>query len=457
MVDSNYLLKGCCPMKVIIIGGVAAGMSAAAKLKRVNKEVDIVVYEKTEHVSFGACGLPYFVGNFFEDADRMLARSVEAFKSSGIEVYPRHEVLNVDEKQKVVTIKNLVTEEVFMDTYDKLMIATGASAIYPPIENSQLNNVFTLKSMEDGHRLKAAMQDDSKKSIAIIGAGFIGLEVVEAAHQYHKKVSIFEINTRILNETFDKEITDILEEELISQDVTLYLGQKVEALIGENKVSGVRTGSQILEADIVVLTAGVRPNTAFLESTNIKRLKNGAIIVNEYGETSLKDVYAAGDCATVKHFLKDEPAYIPLATVANKLGRVVGENLGGNSQTFDMALASSCLKVLDLEAGRTGLSEQEASLQNINYKTVFVNDMNQTNYYPNQQKISVKLLYEADTHIILGGQIVGKRDAVQRVNVLATAIYARLTTQQLALMDFCYAPPFSRTWDVLNIVGNVAK
>ena len=444
-------------MKVIIIGGVAAGMSAAAKLKRVNKEADIVVYEKTEHISFGACGLPYFVGNFFEDAERMLARSVEAFKRSGIVVHPKHDVMHVDEKQKIVTVKNLVTEDVFTDTYDKLMIATGASAIYPPIENTQLKNVFTLKSMEDGHSLKAAMQDNSKKSVAIIGAGFIGLEVVEAAHQYNKKVSVFEINTRILNETFDKEITDILEEELIVKDVTLYLGQKVEALIGNKEVLGVKVQHDVLEADIVVLTTGVRPNTEFLDSTNIERLKNGAIIVNEYGETSLKDVYAAGDCATVKHFLKDEPAYIPLATVANKLGRVVGENLGGKSQTFDMALASACLKVLDLEAGRTGLSEQEAILQNINYKTVFVNDMNQTNYYPNQQKISVKLLYEADTHIILGGQIVGKRDAVQRVNVLATAIYSKLTTQQLALMDFCYAPPFSRTWDVLNIVGNVAK
>ena len=444
-------------MKVIIIGGVAAGMSAAAKLKRINKEASITVYEKSTHVSFGACGLPYFVGNFFEDSQRMIARSIEQFKASGIEVCPLHEVLTIDEVNKTVSVKNLETDEVFTDTYDKLMIATGASAIYPPIENIKLQNVFTLKSMEDGHALKAAMQNENLKSVAIIGAGFIGLEVVEAAKQYGKTVTVFEINKRILPDTFDQEVTDILEAELSSHHVNLQFNEAVVALEGETTVTAVKTASQKIEADIVVITTGVRPNTQFLEGTSLERIQNGAIIVNEKGETSVKDIYAAGDCATVVHYLKDKPAYIPLATVANKLGRVVGENLGGQNETFDMALASACLKVMDMEAGRTGLSEREAIEMEIPYKTVFIHDMNQTNYYPNQEKISAKLIYHAETKVILGGQIVGKKDAVQRVNVLATAIYAKLTTKQLSMLDFCYAPPFSRTWDVLNIVGSVAK
>ncbi len=444
-------------MKVIIIGGVAAGMSAAAKLKRVDKDADIVVYEKSAHVSFGACGLPYYVGGFFEDHNRMIARTVEQFKTSGIVVHPRHEVLTIDEKKKVMTIKNLETNDVFTDSYDKLMIATGASAIYPPIKNRSLQHVYTLKDMEDGHRLKEAMQNKALKSVAIIGAGFIGLEVVEAAKKHHKTVSVFEINERILPDTFDEEMTNILEDELRQHDVHLHLNEAVLELVGETAVTAVKTASQTIDADIVVLTTGVRPNTQFLESTNIERLQNGAIVVNEKGETSIPDIYAAGDCATVVHYLKDEPAYIPLATVANKLGRVVGENLGGKDETFDMALGSACLKVMDYEAGRTGLSEREAIKMGIDYKTVLVHDMNQTNYYPNQEKITVKLIYDAKTFVILGGQIVGKKDAVQRVNVLATAIYAKLTTKQLAMLDLCYAPPFSRTWDVLNIVGNVAK
>lgn len=444
-------------MKVIIIGGVAAGMSAAAKLKRSNKEAVITVYEKSKHVSFGACGLPYFVGNFFENPQNMIARTVEQFKASGIAVNPEHEVLSVDIENKKVVVKNLVTNEVFEDQYDQLMIATGARAIIPPIKNVELKNVFTLKSMEDGHDLKAAMQDESLKRIAIVGAGFIGLEVVEAAKQYGKEVHVFQLNDRVLVDTFDKEITNLLEDELRSHGVHLHLSQTVTELIGNEAVTGIKTKEAEYEVDVVVLTAGVRPNTEFLADTNIEMIRNGAIVIDAQGRTSIEGIYAAGDCATINHILKPEHAYIPLATVANKMGRIVGENLGGAHQTFNGSLASACLKVMDLEAGRTGLSEQEAINLGLNYKTVFITDMNQTSYYPGQTKINIKLIYDADTKVILGGQAVGRKDAVQRVNVLAAAIFARLTTDQLAMLDLCYAPPFSRTWDALNIAGSVAK
>lgn len=444
-------------MKVIIIGGVAAGMSAAAKLRRANKEAQITVYEKSKHVSFGACGLPYFVGNFFEDSQKMIARTVEQFNASGITVHIEHEVLSVDSTNKTITVKNLLTQETFTDTYDKLMIATGASAIIPPIKNVDLNHVYTLKSMEDGEVLKQAMADENLKRVAIVGAGFIGLEVVEAAKQYGKEVHVFQLNDRVLVDTFDKEITDLLEEELRAHDVHLHLSKTVTELVGDEAVTQIKTKDETFDVDVVVITAGVRPNTNFLKETGIEMLRNGAIIIDHEGRTSIDDIYAAGDCATINHLLKNDPAYIPLATVANKMGRIIGENLAGAHQTFNGALASACLKVMDLEAGRTGLSEQEAINLGIDYKTIFITDMNQTSYYPGQSKINVKLIYHAKTKVILGGQIVGRKDAVQRVNVLATAIFAGLTTDQLAMLDLCYAPPFARTWDVLNIAGSVAK
>ena len=444
-------------MKVIIVGGVAAGMSAAAKLKRANKEAQITVYEKSRHVSFGACGLPYFVGNFFEDSQKMIARTVEQFNASGITVNIEHEVLNVDTDNKCITVKNLLTGERFTDTYDKLMIATGASAIIPPINNVDLKHVYTLKSMEDGEALKHAMQNEALKRVAIVGAGFIGLEVVEAAKQYGKEVHVFQLNDRVLVDTFDKEITDLLEEELRTHDVHLHLSQTVTELVGDQAVTQIKTNDETFDVDIVVLTAGVRPNTSFLKDTKIEMLRNGALVIDHEGRTSIEDIYAAGDCASINHILKPEPANIPLATVANKMGRIIGENLAGAHHTFNGSLASACLKVMNLEAGRTGLSEQEAMNLGINYKTVFITDMNQTSYYPGQSKINVKLIYNADTKVILGGQIVGRKDAVQRVNVLATAIFAGLTTDQLAMLDLCYAPPFARTWDVLNIAGSVAK
>jgi len=444
-------------MRVIIIGGIAAGMSAAAKLRRVNPEADVIVYEKSPYISFGACGLPYYVGGFFDNPNQMLARTPEAAIKAGINVYVEHEVIDVDAQFKTIKVKSLKEDKVFEDHYDKLMIATGASAIIPPIKNLDLDHVHTLRSMEEGHILREKMKDSSIRKVGIIGAGFIGLEVVEAAKKLGKEVSVFQLEDRVLKEVFDKEVTDIIEAELREAGVALYLDSKVVSLEGEKTVKTIVTEHEKVDVDLVVLATGVKPNTAFLKETGIEMLPNGAIIINHLGQTSIQDIYAAGDCATVPHLLKETPSYIPLATSANKLGRIIGENLGGASNRFEGTLGSSCLKALHMEAGRTGLSEQEAIKMGLDYKTVWITDKNHTDYYPGQEDLSVKLIYDAKTKVILGGQVIGKIDAVQRTNVLAAAIYAKMTTSQLGMLDLCYAPPFSRTWDALNIAGNVAK
>ena len=444
-------------LKIVIIGGTAAGMSAAAKAKRTNKLAEVTVYEKREYISFGACGLPYFVGNFFNDSKKMLARTVEQMKEAGIEVIPGHEVIGVNPDKKEVTVKNLKTGVECKDNYDKLMIATGASPMVPPELDTRLDNVMTLHSMEDGIALKEAMKDSSHKHIAIIGAGFIGIEVIEAAKQYGKEISVFQRDDRILNTPFDQEITDLLEEELRSQGVHLYLNTIVTEIVQNQKVTAIVNGSKIIPVDLVVISIGVKPNTSFLQDTGIQMLSNGAIEVDEFGKTSLPDIYAAGDCATVPHLLMDQPAYIPLATSANKLGRVVGDNLAGNQAAFQKTLGSCCIKVLEMEAGATGLTEQQAKKLGIDVGTSFVTDMNQTAYYPGQEKIYVKLIYDQKTKVILGGQTAGKKGAVARINVLASAIYNKMTTAELGMLDLCYAPPFAKTWDILNVAGNVAK
>lgn len=445
-------------MRIIIVGGVAAGMSAAAKLKRLKPDYDVVVYEKTDIVSFGACGLPYFVGDFFNNPMEMIARAPEKFKESGIDLNIFHEVKRVDSINKKLLVKNIKTGEIFEDTYDKLMIATGAHSIIPPINNIKLENVSTLKTMDDGIKVRELFAKPENKNIVVIGAGFIGLESVEAAIKLGKKVTVFQLEDRILPTVFDKEITDVLEAEIQNHNVDLRLGEAVSELVGSEKVEKViTTKGDSINADVVIVATGVKPNTEFLRDTNIKMLPNGALVVDEYGKTSIDDIYAAGDCATIKNIITNEDTYVPLATGANKLGRIVGENLAGKNISFQGSLGASCIKVMDMEAASTGLTESQAKRLGINYKTTFISDYNQTSYYPGRNKIYVKLVYNSESKIILGGQVAGFKDSVQRANVLSAAIFGKFTTEQLGMLDLCYAPPFARTWDVLNVAGNVSK
>lgn len=444
-------------MKIVIVGGIAAGMSAAAKARRVSKEAEIVVYEMGDIISFGACGLPYYVGDFFADVNNMIARDVEQMKASGIDVRVLHQVTSVDPESKELVVKDLQSGEVFTNTYDRLMIATGATVLKPAFENMDLNNIFTLSKLDDGKKLKELAMRENIHDVTIIGAGFIGIEVVEAMKHLGNHVRLIQRSSRVFNRIYDERITDLMEEELVSHGVELILNESVQGFEGKGKVEKVITDKQSYTTDLVVIATGFKPNTQFVQDIGIECLENGAIITNTKGETNIKDIYAAGDCASVPHMLTRENMYIPLATGANKLGRIVGVNIAGGEAFYPGSLASSCVKVMEYEAAKTGLDELEAKKQGVEVATVFIKDKNQTDYYPNQEDIYIKLVYEKETKVILGGEILGKNGAALRINVIAMAIKAKMTTEELGMMDFCYAPPISKTWDPLNVAGNVAK
>ena len=446
--------------KIIIIGGVAAGMSAASKAKRIDKTLDITVYEMTEAISWGACGLPYYVGDFYPDASLMVARTYEEFQKEGINVKIKHKVENVDFKNKKVFVRNLNENKVFEDSYDELVIATGASSTSPKdIKNLDAEGVYHLKTFNEGLEVKKEILKKENENIIIIGAGYIGVESAEAALKLVKNVRIFQHSARILNKTFDKEITDLLENHIREHEkISLHLNESpIEVRTFENKVIGLKTDKKEYTANLIIVATGVRPNTEFLKDTGLELFKNGAIIIDRFGKTNIPNVYAAGDCATVYHSVLEKNVYIALATTANKLGRLIGENLTGANKEFIGTLGSAGIKVLEFEAARTGITEQEAKDNNINYRTILVDGEDHAAYYPGGEDVYIKLIYHADTKILLGAQVAGKRGAALRADSLAVAIQNKMTTQELANMDFLYAPPFATTWDIMNVAGNVAK
>ena len=444
-------------MRLVIVGAEAAGASAAAKARRSAPDAEIVVFEKSDIASFGACGLPYFVGGSFDDADNMISRTPDQFRASGVDMRTRCEALAIDPARKTVTVRNLADGGVATEPYDKLLIATGATPIEPPIRNMTLRNVFRLKSLEDGLTLRAAAMDPAIRDAVVIGGGFIGLETVEALRERGKTVRLFQLEDRVMREIFDAEATDVLQAALDRHGVATHLSESVVALEGEGAVRAVVTDKGVYPADLVVLCVGVRPATAMVRDCGLDMLGNGAIVVDDHGRTSLPDIFAAGDCAAIPHLVTGAPVYTPLATSANKLGRIVGENLAGGDVAFPGTLATSAIRVFDIEAARTGLNSAEAAKAGRAVKSVLVRDKNTSNYVPGQTEMCVKLIYDAQSRALLGGQTFGGPGAALRANVLATAIWAGFTVDRIGMIDFLYAPPFSRPWDALNIAANAAK
>ena len=447
---------------IVVIGAEAAGMSAAAKACRVNRDARVTVFEQSDVISFGACGLPYYIGDFFTDPKEMSEFSPEQFAARGIDVRIKHRVESVDPQRQVLTVTNIDSGDSFEHPYNRLLIATGAIPVMPPVpglqEGFDQGRVSFVKTMQDGIQLKETVTSDQVKDVAIIGAGYIGLEMAEALERQGKHVRIFDSVSLPLSGSFDQEISELVCKELDAKGVACHWEEPLKNLeIADDQRLILTTGKGEYQADLVVLCTGVRPNTAFIKDLGLEMLGNGAIIIDDQTRTSLPDIFAAGDCATVPHAQIEGPVWIPLATYANKLGRLAGEVMGGMDSHFPGGYGAACLQVLGLEAGRVGLSEEEAKTQGIDYKTVVIRDKDHTSYYPGQSDILVKLVYDAESKKLLGGQIAGGRGAVLRVDVLSAAIKGGLTTADLGMMDFCYAPPFARTWDALNVAGNVAK
>ncbi len=444
--------------EVVIIGGVAAGMSCAAKLQRESSDTNITVYEMGPDISYGACGLPYLIGGVIKDPKDLVLRTPEDFREKGMEVQTHHEVQRVDPSSKTVTVKSLKENRTFEKSYDSLVIATGAAPIAPGFMKDAPRNVFTLRDVADGRRIKEAAKDSTVKDVVIVGGGYIGLELVESFHNLGKNVTLLNRSEKIMK-TYDEEIREVLFEELEKKNISLHLSDDVEGFISsdDDYVTHVKTDRRSYPADLVVMAIGVAPSTKFLEDTGIETLKNGAILVNNRMETNIEDIYAAGDCATVHHKLLNKPVHIPLATHASKQGRILAENLSGKDKRYPGALGTSVVKILDLTLAQTGLNEQQVKEHDFNYQTSFIKTSHRAGYYPDNSPIYLKYIFDKDTQVLLGAQLIGSEGVAHRINTLVIAIDKGLTLEDITLSDLAYAPPFSATWDALQVASKASQ
>ncbi|MGH1724286.1 CoA-disulfide reductase [Enterococcus durans] len=443
-------------MKIVIIGGIAAGMSAAAKAKRLDPSTEIIVIEQEEYVSFGACGLPYYLGEEFSDENEMFARTPEQIERLGIRLLLKHKVQALDSENKRVLVEDLATNERFYEKYDRLMLAVGASPLLPAIAGSDSKDVYTATKLSEINRFKQALP--SYRKITIVGGGFIGLELADQLVKTGNEVHIIETKTELMNRTFDQEFSEKIAEAIQEKGVNLHLGESVVAIEQQGgRVHAIQTSKQRYETDAVLFAIGFAPNTSFLDG-QLDCLENGAIRIDTYGRTSQKDIFAAGDCASIPHRLLGD-VYLPLATTANKMGRIVGINISSEKVTEEYvgALGSSAIKIGDYEAASVGLTEKTAQQAKMDYSTTCVEVANHSNYYSVQEKIKIKLVYDKQTKVVYGAQLFGKNETVLRSTGLAVAIHGQMTTKELEFIDFAYAPPFASTWEAINVVANTAK
>ncbi len=462
MASSTDTQSPSLPLRIVIIGGQAAGMSAATKARRLDPNAIITIFEQSDTLAFGACGLPYFIGDFFINPKDMTEFTPEQFAQRNLDIRLKHKALSIDTEAQLVRVESRITGEIYDQPYDRLLIATGASPLIPPVEGlrSGLESdcVYHVKTLNDGLDIKQRINNELLQDVAIIGAGYIGLEMVEAAIRQGKRVRIFDIAERPLANTFDEPFSQLVHQELLDNGVNCHWQETIQGLVKDDQ------GRMILETnkgnylvDLMLLCTGVNPNTEYCQNLGLTMLTNGAIVVDNQARTNVANIFAAGDCAALPHGQTERPVWLPLATYANKLGRVAGEVMVGGDKHFPGAYRAICVKVMGLEAGRVGLSEQEAQAHGMNVQTVTITDKDHDSYYPSSATLTIKLTYDPQTRKILGGQIAGGRGAVLRVNVICAAIKGGLTTEDLGLLDLCYSPPFAHVWDALNIAGNRAE
>ncbi|OUQ78470.1 FAD-dependent oxidoreductase [Flavonifractor sp. An100] len=442
--------------KVVVIGGTAAGLSAASKAKRVRPDLEIEVYERTGFISYGACGLPYFVGGMIEDPNELVSLFPEEMSQKrGIPTYTRHEVTAIDRENKVVSVTDLESGRQFQRPYDKLVIATGASPIRLPLPGMDLEGVYYLRTVEDGIYLKDAITQ--KKHIAILGGGFIGLEMAEELTQAGVEVHVFEQLPRLLP-FLEESFSAVVAQTLAENGVHLHIGTEVSRILGsDGVVTGIETAQrEQIPVDGVLASVGVRPASQLAAACGLKLGFKGGIVVDEHQRTSDPSIWACGDCVEMKHLITGEAVYVPLGTTANKQGRVAGGSLAGEEASFPGVLGSMVTKVFQLYIAATGLSQEQARAAGYQVASTIIRKRDRASYYPGGTDTQICLVVDQSSGRLLGAQVIGGSTVAGRVNVFATAITAGMTVAQINELDLVYAPPVAPVYDPILIAASQA-
>ncbi|MCC3868786.1 FAD-dependent oxidoreductase [Terrisporobacter mayombei] len=445
-------------MKVLIIGGVAAGTKVAAKLKREDRSLDVTILTKDNDISYAGCGLPYYVGNVIREKEQLIVNTPEKFeKLTGVNVLTEMEVIKVNPKEKAVGVLNLQSNERYDYGYDKLVIASGASPIKPPVEGLDLKGVFFMRTPEDAIRLRKSIEKNEIKRAVVVGAGFIGLEVAENMAKQGVKVSVIDMAEHVLP-GFDEEMSEYIENHLAENGIMTATGVKMEGIVGTDRVEKVKTSRRAMKADAVVLSIGIRANTSFLQDSGVELMPNKTIKVNEYLQTNIEDVYAIGDCACVVNKITKSPQWSPMGSSANIEGRLTAKNILGKNKSYEGVLGTAVCKLPNLNTGRTGLTEVAAKETGYNPISVISVVDDKAHYYPGAGSFIVKMIADKDTKKLLGLQVLGSGDVDKMIDIAVTAISLNASIDDLENLDFAYAPPFSTAIHpfahTLNILQN---
>ncbi|MBH1940941.1 FAD-dependent oxidoreductase [Mobilitalea sibirica] len=438
-------------MRIVIIGAVAAGTSAAAKARRNNEEAEILIYEKDRFISYSGCGMPYYIGNEVGSVEELTPRDPGFFKSKyNVDILTLHEVLSIDPENKSLEVKNLTSGDVLTDHYDKLVIATGASAVLPPIKGVDEKHVFTLRNINDMIKIKNYMNDNQPKTAAIIGTGFIGLEVCENLKGLGMEITLVERLPQV-TPGLDGDMAIYVEDHLKKNGITVLTGISANEITKSQVI--LSDGSKI-KADLVLLSTGVRPNIELAKQAGIQLGVTGAIQVNEQMQTNIKDIYACGDCIQQFHVVTGNPIYRPMGSTANKTGRIAGDNMTGGDLTYRGSLGTGIFKIFDMTVAQTGLSEREA--RELGYEvTVCHNIKPNKPEYLGGKELVIKGIADKVSGRLLGVQIVGYEGVDKRIDVFITAITFKAKVEDLFHLDLAYAPPFSTTKDPVMYTGMI--
>lgn len=441
-------------MKIVIVGGVAGGATAAARLRRLDEQAEIVVFERSGFISYANCGLPYYIGDVITDSDQLTLQTPESFHSRfRVSMKVHHEVTALHPEKHMVSVKNLETGEEFQETYDKLILSPGAKPTQPKLPGTNIDKLFTLRTVEDTLRIKDYIQKNQPKSAILAGGGFIGLELAENLRELGMEVTIVQRPKQLMN-PFDSDMAAFIHNEMRKHGVKLALGHTVEGF--QETQDGVQVllkEEEPLLADMVVLAIGVTPDTKLAKEAGLELGIKGSILVNEHMQTSVPDIYAVGDAVQVKHYVTGQDALISLAGPANKQGRIAADHICGKDSAYKGSQGSSVIKVFDMTAAVTGVNETNARKAGLNVDKVILSPMSHAGYYPGGKVMTMKVVFEKETYRILGAQIVGYEGVDKRIDVLATAIHAGMKAQDLANLDLAYAPPYSSAKDPVNLAG----